>query len=386
LRPESITSVDAATRDRWVVQAAEHTLARVATMAHALDRDERGDALTGSLEAAGVGPGLAAGTALAIDHYGTSRAYLAALREVAVAATEVVAGAREAVPDLEIDPDGDGPVEADLTAAPAVPGTITTDGDEGLGAEPAGADAVAPAPGDDAAQPAEPEPDVAAADTAVSDAPTPGADEADVAPEAPAPGPEDPTQTDEAAEPASATDDLGDFEADGVDAAAADDEGGDEPYELDEAEREAVEAEYGTEFSTGSEVGEPGEAGIETETAPPATESPGPADDSPDEAEPPVDDAEAASDGSPATEAPSEEAPDEGTEGADAEPAPDDLEDAVVAAMADLDEGDGAAHDAVVDAVVDAHGVDAEAVEAAIEEALMSGLCYEPTDDRLKAI
>jgi hypothetical protein len=54
--------------------------------------------------------------------------------------------------------------------------------------------------------------------------------------------------------------------------------------------------------------------------------------------------------------------------------------------MAALDDGDGADREAVVARVVEAHGVDPADVEDAIQSALMSGQCYEPTEDSLKAI
>jgi len=54
--------------------------------------------------------------------------------------------------------------------------------------------------------------------------------------------------------------------------------------------------------------------------------------------------------------------------------------------MADLDEGDGAPREAVVEAVVDRTGTGADEVEDAIQDALMSGQCYEPGDDLLKPI
>src|SRR5699024_923652 len=54
IRPESLNEVDAATRDRFAVDAAELTLERVRTMRAARDRDERGDALRDTLEGEGV--------------------------------------------------------------------------------------------------------------------------------------------------------------------------------------------------------------------------------------------------------------------------------------------------------------------------------------------
>ncbi len=54
--------------------------------------------------------------------------------------------------------------------------------------------------------------------------------------------------------------------------------------------------------------------------------------------------------------------------------------------MGDLDDGDGADRAAVVEAVSDEIGVAADDVEDAIQDALMSGRCYEPDDGTLKPI
>ncbi|MFB6256192.1 MAG: hypothetical protein ABEH58_05610, partial [Haloplanus sp.] len=125
-------------------------------------------------------------------------------------------------------------------------------------------------------------------------------------------------------------------------------------YELDDEERREVEAEFDVGFESGAEVNDPGEADIDV---------PGPEDLDEGAAEAPTDTAE------------------------DVEEAADvDLEKAAVDAMSDLDDGDGAPHDEVIAAVVDEYGVDSGAVADAIEDALMSGKCYEPGEDRLKAI
>jgi RPA family protein len=100
VRPESVNAVDADTRDRWVVQAAERTLGRVAATARRL-RD--GGDRTGT-----------DGVSLALGAYDTSPAYLGALREVAVDAVEVVADRRDEVRPLDLDPSAPG--EADLAA------------------------------------------------------------------------------------------------------------------------------------------------------------------------------------------------------------------------------------------------------------------------------
>lgn len=348
VRPESIATVDADTRDRWTVQAAAHTLARVATMADALEREERGQALETALLEAGVAPGLAAGIALAIDHYDTTPAYLAALRETALAAAAVVAGERAEVPPLDRAPYEGGETEADLRRAPAVYGTLTARGAADESPERVG------------------DPGVSTADRA----PT-GADE-DAGP----PETESPDGTDASAPPA-ANGELGDFEpagqatatgSEGADGSAASPE---EPglYELDDDEREAIEAEYGTEFARGGDVADPGEAGIEPEAAPPNGA---------------VDTGDDAGAAGPADDVDAEETTgdDEGVEAEDGV----DLEAAVLETMVDLDDGDGAAREALVSAVAEETGADPAAVDDAIGEALLNGRCYEPADGRLKAI
>ncbi|WP_339106486.1 hypothetical protein [Haloterrigena salinisoli] len=116
LRPESIATVDADTRDRWVVSAAEQTLERAGTYAAAAESGASGDALTEALLEAGVDKGLAAGIPLAQDHYGTTPAYLAALRDCALEAVEVVAGERDQVEAFSLAPDDSSP-DADASFA-----------------------------------------------------------------------------------------------------------------------------------------------------------------------------------------------------------------------------------------------------------------------------
>ncbi|MFC6825766.1 rpa-associated protein [Halopelagius fulvigenes] len=109
VRPESINDVDADTRDRWVVSAAEATLERVATFAEALEMDERGDDLRRALEARGVESTLATGIPMAIEHYGTTEHYLEAVRRLAVEALELVSGDVDSVGPLDVAPGDDGP-------------------------------------------------------------------------------------------------------------------------------------------------------------------------------------------------------------------------------------------------------------------------------------
>ncbi|WP_101297658.1 hypothetical protein [Halegenticoccus soli] len=478
VRPESLNAVDAGTRDRWVVSAAEATLRRVGVFAAALDADLRGDDLREALLDRGVPAPLAAGIPLAIEHYGTTTAYLEAVRRLAADALAVVAGERDGVRPLELAPDEGG--EATLGPLPETAefdlGSATADRDDdptgaatesesaieseteiGTGTETATEAAEAEATGeaepafDDEAAESEPT-EVAAADAGAEVTAAAGTEneaattdteattDADAASEtegtAKADATSEPSTESNGADPtpSSAEDDgLGDFDGGGSDLDSAEglgdfDDG--DLYELDEEERREVREEFGTEFSTGSEVGEPGEADIdvpgadELDGGAEAAESAegGDAGESVTEAEPAIAgdepggeplEADSESDGldRTAAEPGSEPAEGESPSGSadaesesepeatgstatepdpaaeSAEPAADvDLEDAAVDAMEELDDGDGADREAVVAALVDRHGADPGAVEDAIQDALMSGKCYEPGEGRLKAI
>jgi hypothetical protein len=80
------------------------------------------------------------------------------------------------------------------------------------------------------------------------------------------------------------------------------------------------------------------------------------------------------------------ESADDESDDIDAEADDVDVDEATVGAIAELDDGDGADRDAVISTVVDRHGIDPEAVDEAIENAMMSGRAYEPSDGNLKAI
>jgi hypothetical protein len=508
VRPESMSRVDADTRDRWTVSTAEATLDRVGVMAAALRSGLRGGDLSEALLGAGVDEALAKGVPLAIDHYGTTPGYLAALRRLALDALEVVADDRDSVRALGVEP-GDtgadvdlGDLAADLdlavsdeddAAAPASPEAAASDTDT---AEPAQVDATdeqtaaAPdaaeeaesipefdeGPSATAAAPETAEPTVDAADTTdttdttdtrepeTTSTASPASTTETSASEEPSSDPEAETATSETDAPTStasseaaasseptaptesgastddelgdfdaggtdetgpSTDELGDFDAgatapptetaetqtgdtdatddltvesepgtdgtdDGGDAGEAGDDG---MYELDAEERAQIEAEFGTEFATGSEVAPAGEADIDVpsvdeleaerdESAP--SEAASPSEAATDAAAP------EASEPDPATVAGETDAAADETEAADAgddEAGADvDLEAVAVEAMDALDDGDGASREAVVAHVVDEYGADPEAVEDAIQSALMSGQCYEPTEDSLKAI
>jgi len=370
IRPESINEVDADTRDRWTVTAARHTLDRVATLADALEREERGDELRSALEAAGVDSGLAAGIPLAIEHYGTTTAYLDAIREMAVEAAEVVAGEREEVEPPSIAPDDGGETAIAIDAETSF----------AVAASPLSTPAAA-------SEPAVPTSTAGESGTQ-SDAATETADEDGDAGGDPDAVEESTAATGiEAADEAGSdddTDELGDFEpgsvGSGDDSEAIEEAGAEEPaaatdeiYEFDEDEREEIEEEFGTEFNTGSEIEEPGEADLDA----PAPEDEEETTESEDER---VSEAEPEDEPEPETEKP--EPADEG----DAEGAGVDLEEAVVEAMRELDSGDGAERAAVVETVSDEHGASEDEVSDAIQDALMSGKCYEPGDGLLKSI
>jgi len=343
VRPESINEVDADTRDRWTVGTTRHTLERVATVADALERDERGEELTAALEAADVDNGLAAGIPLAIDHYGTTAAYLEAIREMAIEATEVVAGGREAVAPPEIAPDEGGAASTDLRSAAGIIGV----GEE----ETAGGVATS-------------ETETAASDTSAVDEPadaeTPGAsdetDESGTAIESQE-TPSDESSAD-AGEPVAATDEM---------------------YEFDEEEREEIESEYGTDFSTGADIENPGESTLDA----PGAE----VDDTVDETESgDVTDVTGTGESSDSGQDPKPDETGAESQAADDPAADVDLEGAVIDVMRDLDSGDGADRGAVVERVSEEYGADPDEIEDAIQEALMSGTCYEPGDGLLKAI
>jgi len=351
VRPESVSAVDAETRDRWTVSAAEATLRRVATMAEALSMDERGNDLRAALLDRGYDDSLAAGIPIAIDRYGTTVAYLDAVREVALDALEVVAGERDAVRALDAAPDDAGTTS--LGPLPEAVGRATPD--EGAGT----ADAEAESSARTDAEP-EPSADVDSGSASETEA---EAGEAEATPAIESES-EPTTESEPEPEPTTgdAADELGDFEDDDL-------------YELDEEERREVEEEFDVGFESGTEVGDPGEADIDVS---------GPED---------LDESGEVEGAEPAADAESESAAETGgdddgedEEGETTDAADVDLEAAAVDAMSDLDDGDGAPHDDVVAAVVEEYGADPDAVADAIDDALMSGKCYEPSEDRLKAI
>ncbi len=459
VRPESISEVDAATRDRWTVQTAEQTLDRVAEMATARDSDRRGDELETALEEHGVDEGLAAGIPMAIEHYGTTADYLAELRSLALDAARLVAGDIDEVEGVSVAP-GDGTdtaldelatAEFDLEA----PTGTATPTDSETGAQP---ETTTPAPSatDEDATAVESETATAESEPTTTGSDATGASDAGIAAAESTTAETDTVNTTTSVEATetdrdsatAATDasgstqqtedveanqslaadsedspatDLGDASQTAVSADAesepqstgstddaAEDIGDFEPgeFELDAEEREEIEEEFGTEFQSGTEVSEPGEADIETpdpeelaaeadaeaaDDAATAAATDPTETDSPTEPTDEIETATATTEQGDEESAPTTEDADTNTESGDEEAvAPDtedvNLEDAAVDLMGELDEGGGADRTAVVDALVERHGASEADAEAAIQDALMDGRCYEPDDDTLTPI
>jgi len=374
IRPETINEVDADTRDRWTVQAVEHTLDRIAAVAGALAREERGDDLRAALQEHGVDEGLAAGIPVAIDHYGTTPTYLAALQDTALDAARVVAGTTDEVESLDVNPDAQGDARlAALTDVGVEVGRVS----DAAGAEGSTTEAPSqPSSAGAASQPtsaeaghSETEVSTSSVDTAET-----GIDSTDETTSAStAPGTSTGADDDVAS---AASDESESGEAGAGDATAGGDESADgelgdfDPgeYELEDETREQIEEEYGTEFQSGTEVEEPGSADIETE---------------PDDA------GSSTADQAATSEEPEPEPAEQDTTERSAETVaeePDDLQAAVVDLMNELDDGSGADRDALIGTATERFGVDEDDVEDAIQGALMDGQCYEPDDETLKPI
>jgi hypothetical protein len=410
VRPESINEVDADTRDRWVVETARATLQRVRVFRDALDTGLTGEDLRTHLESQGVPSALAAGIPLAMDHYGTTTAYLEAVRTLAVETLEVVADERDEATALDLAPDeggeaeigplpaGDTDLSVDATADDIVSASDT--GSEAAAAESAStgtaeatdesttaADATATR-ADDSGETTETD------DTAASRASTGTADS--TASSTTGTGESDELGDFDAADEAAAetgADDLGDFDsgetsstssADGETAGEIDDPE-DVDDVLDDETREAVKSEHGVGFSTGNEVDDPGEADIDVPDADELEEMTAEADAESGGSSAATDTASTTADESGASDSETAVTSDSETTTADDEaPATEsedvDVEGAVLDAMKAEDTGNGAPREDVIDAVVAAHGVSEEAVEEAIQDALMSGLCYEAGD------
>ncbi|MFC3958274.1 hypothetical protein [Halovivax cerinus] len=463
IRPETLSLVDAETRDRWVVDAAEHTIDRIRRYAAAVTLDVDGDALGDVLRENGVSEGFAEGIPLAMAHYRTTPTYLDGLRDVAVDAVRVVSGEQSQVEASVGSPDATGPdapsyetlaADGPTFSVPDDVGTtedepesdaVTTDAPTGTSSDAAAGAAVGtatasepvvdadadeaavdvesttepstgandttePSTGDtDTAEPSAVDDDSDGEDvlgdfepgdtTTADDGETanedgtadaePTADDeavgdgvaADVdgAPDTDVPTDDDGTTDDGGSEPSAPNETESEPESDAVEPAP--DAGDDGMYDLDEEERQAVEEEFGTDFTTGTEVDDPGEADIDV---PDATDVASEVAESEPDQPSPDDDAGGRSE---TDDGPSDDGTDEAADATEDDAADEvDLQSQVVETMDDLDDGDGAERSAIVETVTEETGASEDDVEQAIQDALMGGECFEPSEDRLQAI
>jgi RPA family protein len=374
VRPESISEIDAETRDRWTVQTAEQTIDRIRWMTAALTLD--GEDLRAQLRQRGADDGLAHGIELALDHYGTTPTYLDALREMSLDAARVVAGGADEVPEFTTSPDASGDVTvADLAAKFTLPEADEQPARETAEISPAEseteptADSTAEKPASATESDGSTETAAEGAGETVIDEPaaetTEPATETTEQPPASEDSPRvdsDPAESEADSGVTAEPDELGDFEP--------------EEFELEEETREEIEEEFGTDFQSGTEVEEPGNADIETPDPEDLDQREGgSADGEPVESEPAAED-DTGDDPAAAASGPAGERSE----------SVEDPQQAVVDLMSELDDGNGAEREQLVAEMGARYGIDSEAVEDAIQSALMEGQCYEPDDERLKPI
>lgn len=404
IRPESISEVDAETRDRWTVQAAEQTLDRIAWFGTALTLD--GEGIEDELIARGADEGLAHGIELAIDHYGTTPAYLDAVREMAIDGARVVAGKKDEIEGHTVSPDTAGELTAaellaKLPDTPAATEGTSTDETVAASSDTSTAESSqttesADTPSDEASE-SESVETTAVESTGTTDGESAGIEEPDPVESKSESVEDEPPKATAGAETESATqsetttdddaeDALGDFEPD-------------EEFELEAETRDEIEEEYGTEFQSGTEVDEPGNADIdtpepesETETDESATEETTTTGGETDAEEETAVEGEPDGDEVPADEQPESTQPESSEPEADVakddsgETEPEDMQATVVELMSELDDGDGANREELIAEMENRYGTDTETVEEAIQSALMKGKCYEPNDTTLKPI
>ena len=447
IRPESINHVDAETRDRFTVQAAEQSLERVKRATRALAADGSPGEMRAELERAGVDPGQIEGIERALDHYGTTTAYLDAVREMALDGARVVAGDLDEVPVPSVapdapggptpeallerlgdvrpggepagasDPTGDGTESSATTGretatteteSTAASSTAETESTAGSTHAERGSETVAGADQATGAGSAGEETTAAGATTAdaggrATEADSAGSTEAD-RDSFDGQAETDDDSTDDEFDPVE--DEIGEFDPVNEELGGDDsDEIGEfDPEEdvLSDEEREDIEQEYGTEFQSGGDVETAGTAEMETANADTeqqasegqaadaaSTESGDVSSGSTSASEHGSTDAETVPEAESADPASaSEPDTDDSGDAEDTQEAetPEDPQDAVLSLMEELDDGTGAERDAVLEAAGERHGLSTAEAEEAIQGALMDGKCYEPDDGSVKPI
>jgi len=364
IRPESLSTVDTATRGRWILQAATQTLGRARDAATALSTGLSGDELREELDDRGFDPATADGITRALAHYGTTATYLDGVRRLAVDAVRVVAGERDEVRPLDVDPGDPGDATADslLASLPeAVDGVLGPE--NAVESTPAGerTDTDTTGPAEETAGDTVDAADEGVAGTSTDD----GAGRDDTEVDGSAGTSDAAGATDAGDEPDEVTADPGEFDPG--------------EFDLSDDVREEVEAEYGTEFQSGTEVDDPGEADIPTLDEPVEEV----AEPAPDLSEGAGDDTGGSTERATATE-PGDETDSGASEGeSDDETDP---QEAVLAVLSDLDDGDGVDREQLEGAVAERYGLTPAEVEEGVQSALMDGKCYEPDERSLKPI
>ncbi|MFB6185788.1 MAG: RPA family protein, partial [Halobacteriaceae archaeon] len=219
IRPESVNTVTQETRDRWIINTAEHTLNRIDTFVSALNSKAQGEELQDELLAENINRDLAIGIPKAIQEYNTTKDYLAALRDIVIESVELVAGHRDNISDLTLAPHETKEGETSIEISADLP--LTTD-------------------------------------TIMASADEEAADKQQRSPTK-----TEQSQTKEGAETMGTEDVQQSADTAGSQAGQTNT---DEMYELGEEERQEVKDEYGVEFKSGTEIDEKTSADESLET------------------------------------------------------------------------------------------------------------------------
>lgn len=335
IRPEAIARVDTAVRDRWAIETARQTLVRLGKLAAAIKDPET----------ASRGP------SLSLEEYGTTPAYVVTLYERCLEVLELIAGDRDSVSEGSIDPAMAGDPDIDMDAVIAL-------GLELSGEDPTASERVAGRPSPSTAEPADSQDETASSATETPTAPDEdtelATDEPDSQPperpsdapseEEPQPSPDsEPVGADPTPEPDEPTDEGGSTPVEAPEPPTGGDGQEDDlpdpeavPEEvLSNEEREAVESEFGTDFTTGDEIDPP-------------TPEAGPADEPGDGSDPDVDD--------------------------------------VVALLRELDPGDGVDRERIITRLVEEFSLGEQDASDLLQSALLEGRCYQVGDDVIRPI
>lgn len=377
VRPEQINEVDAKTRDRWVIQTVEQTLARIEQIATALALEKQGDELKTALQEQSVPIEQAEGIVKAINYYNPTPDYLGALKEQAIQTLEVVAGERDEIEAIEQVPSE----ESGEYTLDELQGITPERVDQTAEVESITESEMAFAEAEQTATPDEEEADKVGSSTASKMESQedglesePHSFEEELAEEGQN---EDIVTGEQSLDLDSPTEETEVDEVDSFDPESDPDE----LYTVDEEERERIESEHGLEFETGNDVSEPEETGSKLDSDLDIDEEPIESDI---DTTPPE---EVTSTDSIAEETTTAGQEEPAVESDDDKPEEEmDIDTVLLDQMESMDDGTGASRSELIDIVTTETGASAEDVEDAIDEALMGGQCYEPEDGKLKRI